>query len=190
MATATLPLPTPAVGLMTAEEFFAHHAHPRKELWRGRLVEYPDMPSLRHGQVCSRAGRLIGNFVEDNNLGQTMSNDSHIVVKRNPDTVLGPDLCYFSYERMPKGPAPDTLSELIPELTVEVRSPSNTWTKIFGKVGDYLAAGVTAVLVLDPDGMTASVYRASGQVIHHTGDQLDLADVLPGFVVPVRRFFE
>jgi len=175
---------------MTAEEFFAHHARANTDLRRGRLVEYPIMPSLRHGQVCLKAGRLIGNYAADNNLGQVMSNDSHIVVKRNPDTVLGPDLCYFSYERMPKGPAPDGLSELTPELTVEVRSPSNTWTTIFGKVGDHLAAGVTAVLVLDPDGMTASVYRASGQVIHHTGDQLDLADVMPGFKLPVARFFE
>jgi len=189
-ATATAPPPAAPTGLMTAEEFFAHHARPNTVLRRGRLVEYPDMPSLRHGQVCSKAGRLLGNFADDNNLGQVMSNDSHIVLKRNPDTVLGPDLCYFSYERMPKGPAPDKLSELIPELVVEVRSPSNTWTAIFGKVGDYLAAGVTAVLVLDPDGLAASVYRASGQVIHHTGDTLDLADALPGYTVPVRNFFE
>jgi Uma2 family endonuclease len=90
---------------------------------------------------------------------------------------------------MPKGPAPDGFSELIPELVVEVRSPSNTWTAIFDKVGDSLAAGVTAVLVLDPDGMTASVYRASGQVIHHVGDAVDLADALPGYTAPVAKFF-
>lgn len=180
----------PAVGLMTAEEFMARHARPRMELRRGRLVAYPDMPSLRHGQVCSRADRLIGNFADERNLGQVMSNDPHVLVKRNPDTVLGPDLCYFSFAKLPQGPAPDGVSDLVPEMVLEVRSPSNTWTAIFGKIGDYLAAGVLLVVVLDPDGMTASTYRASGQTICHTGDQLDLSDVMHGFAVPVRRFFE
>lgn len=45
-------------------------------------------------------------------------------------------------------------------------------------------------LVLDPDGMTASVYRASGQVIRHTGDTVDLTDALPAFAPPVKAFFE
>jgi hypothetical protein len=89
MATETLTPPAAPAGLMTAEEFFAHHARPNAILRRGRLVEYPVMPSLRHGQVCLKAGRLLGNFADDNNLGRVLSNHPHIVVKRNPDTVLG-----------------------------------------------------------------------------------------------------
>ena len=191
MSTAAAPVPpAPAKKLVTAEEFLERYAHRYAELIDGGLVEF-GMPSLRHGEVCSRVDRLIGNFVEDRQLGRTMANDPHILISRNPDTVRGPDVCYFSFARLPPGPAPDGVSELVPELTVEVRSPSNTWTQIFGKIGDYLRVGVTAVLVLDPDGLTASVYRAdTGQQIFHTGDELTLPDVLPGFAVPVKRFFE
>ena len=191
MATALLTAPTTQATphLVTAEEFVDKYSHDYAELIDGVLKER-GMPSLRHGQVCLKAGRLIGNFVEDRQLGHTMSNDSHILIRKNPDTVRGPDLSYYSFQRLPPGPAPEGLSDVVPELVVEIRSPSNTWMAIFSKVGDYLQAGVTAILVLDPDGVTASVYRGTGQVILHAGDTLTLPDVLPGFAVPVAKFFE
>jgi Uma2 family endonuclease len=180
----------PSQRLITAEEFVEKYSHQYAELIRGELKEY-GMPSGRHGQVCLKTGRLIGNYVEQHNLGHTCSNDTSLLIRRNPDTVRGPDICYFSFSRIPPGPLPETVLEAIPELTCEVRSPSNTWTEIFGKIGDYLRRGVTAVLVLDPDGLTASVYRESnGQVVFHMGDTLTLPDVLPGFAVPVAKFFE
>lgn len=190
VSTAAAAAAPTAKTLITAEEFLARYAHRYAELIDGELVE-EGMPSLRHAQVCSKTNRLIGNFVEQHQLGQTFTNDPHILIHRNPDRMRGPDVCFFTFATLPPGPAPDGVSELVPELTVEVRSPSNTWTQIFGKIGDYLQVGVKAVLVLDPDGLTASVYRAdTGQQIFHTGDELTLPDVLPGFAVPVTRFFE
>ncbi|MBX3399078.1 MAG: Uma2 family endonuclease [Gemmataceae bacterium] len=191
MTGATLSPPSTQVipQLVTAEEFVEKYSHDYAELIDGVLKEH-GMPSLRHGQVCLKAGRMIGNFVEERQLGHTMSNDSHILIRKSPDTVRGPDLSFYSFQRLPPGPAPEGLSEVVPELVVEVRSPSNTWMAIFSKVGDYLQAGVTAILVLDPDGLTASVYRGTGQVILHAGDTLTLPDVLPNFAVPVAKFFE
>lgn len=181
--------PAPGPTLITAEQFMEKYAGLNIDLVRGQLKEY-GMPSGRHGEVCSKATRLIGNHVEDGQLGRTMSNDTHILTRRNPDTVRGVDLCYFSFSRMPPGPAPEGVCEVPPELCVEVRSPSNTWSAIFVKVGEYLSIGVTAVLVLDPDGQTASVYRDNGnQQILTVADTLTLPDVLPGFAVQVRRFF-
>ncbi len=187
--TITTPMP-PAAAPVTAEEFVERYSHQYAELIDGNLVEY-GVPSGRHGQICSKADRLIGNFVEQHNLGHTLSNDTSILIRRDPDTVRGPDLAYFSYGRIPPGPIPEGLVEAIPELVAEVRSPSNTWTEIFGKIGDYLKRGITAVLVLDPDGLTASVYRATnGQEVFHAGDTLSIPDFLPGFAVPVAKFFE
>ncbi len=195
MSTAALHVPPvkltiPAVPSVTAEEFVDRYSHQYAELIDGVLVEF-GMPSGRHGQVCSKADRLIGNFVEQNQLGHTLSNDTSILIRRDPDTVRGPDICFIGYDRLPPGPIPEGVIQAIPQLVAEVRSPSNTWTDIFGKIGDYLKRGVTAVLVLDPDGMTASVYRGSnGQEVFHAGDTLELPDVLPGFAVPVKQFFE
>jgi hypothetical protein len=45
--------------------------------------------------------------------------------------------------------------------------------------------------VLDAASTSASVYRALElQQIFHNGDELVLPDVLPGFLVAVRRLFE
>lgn len=173
---------------MTVEEFMEKYAHLNADLVRGQLKVYP-MSTGRHAEVCSKADRYIGNFVEDNNLGRTLANDPRIFIRRNPDSARGPDVCYYSFERMPPGPAPATFLETPPDLCVEVRSPSNTWSDIFAKVGDYLSVGVTAILVLDPDTQTASVYRGTGQQILTAADTLTLPDVLPGFSVPVARFF-
>lgn len=183
------PAPAPRPTLITEEEFLEKYAHRYADLVDGHLVEF-GMPNQRHGEVCSEAHYLLTHFVKERQLGRTLSNDAHVRISQNPDKVRGPDISYFSFARMPRGPAPNGPSDIIPELCVEVRSPSNTWMDIFGKTLDYLRIGVSVVLVLDPDTQTASVYRSdSGQHIFNADDELTLPDVLPGFAVPVRRFF-
>ena len=57
MSTASVTTPT----LMTAEEF-AQRPDPGypEELVRGRIVPMP-MPKPRHGEICNKAGRILGN---------------------------------------------------------------------------------------------------------------------------------
>jgi hypothetical protein len=47
-------------------------------------------------------------------------------------------------------------------------------------------------VVLDPRIEAATVYCGNDELPQrfHNGDELTLPDVLPGFAVPVRRFFE
>jgi Uma2 family endonuclease len=100
-------------------------------------------------------------------------------------------VCFFSYERLPKGPVPGGLLNVAPDLVVEVRSPSDGWNDVFIKVGEYLSAGVRVVVVLDMTTRSASVYRKDEfQQIFDNGDSLLIPDVLPGFTAPVARFFE
>ncbi|HLQ47317.1 MAG TPA: hypothetical protein VK137_21410, partial [Planctomycetaceae bacterium] len=59
--------------LMSADEFWALPPSRRPtELVRGRVVSRP-VPGPRHGQVCGRVDRLIGNFVDQNNLGHVLT---------------------------------------------------------------------------------------------------------------------
>jgi Uma2 family endonuclease len=183
------PTGTPAP-LMTAAEFTARYANIHAELVKGIVKEYP-VPWPRHGKLCSRIDRLIGNHVEANDLGHVMCNDSWIKTGSNPDTVRGADVCFFSYERLPKGAVPEGLLPVAPDLVVEVRSPTDRWNAIFAKVSEYLSAGVRVVVVLDPATASASVYRMEElQQIFHNSDGLALPDVLPGFSVVVSRLLE
>ncbi len=180
---------TAAPPLLTAEEFTSRYADRHAELVKGVVKEYP-MPFQKHGAVCSRAVVLIGSFVDTHDLGRTTTCDSWVKVASNPDTVRGADVCYFSYERLPKGDVPDGLLAVSPDLVVEVRSPSDRWKDVKEKIDEYLAAGVRAVVFLDPPAAAATVYRTDEfPQTFHNGDELTLPDVLPGFAVPVSRLF-
>lgn len=168
--------------LITADEFWALPKSRRPmELIRGR-IEYRNVPGPRHGQLCGRAVHFMMSFVESHQLGHVLCNDSGVVTEQDPDTVRGMDVCFYSYARLPKGPLPAKYVDVVPELVIEVRSPDDRWKRILRKVAEYLEAGVTIVCVLDPKTESAHVYSAD--------DALTFPEVLPGFSVPVRRFFE
>lgn len=177
--------------LMTADEFWALPDSDRPmELVRGR-ISYMNMPGPRHGQVCGRTDRIIGNFVDQHDLGHVLTCDSGVLTEHDPDTVRGMDVCFYSFARLPKGPLPARYVDVVPELIVEVRSPDDRSARILKKISEYLEAGVTAVCVLDPKTETAHVYLANDTDYTVKGDEeLTFPDILPGFSVPVRRFFE
>jgi Uma2 family endonuclease len=81
---------------------------------------------------------------------------------------------------------------VVPELIVEVRSPSDRWSKVLEKVTEYLKAGVVAVIVVDPQSLSVQVHRDTDQMPQtlRDTDELALLDLLPGFSVPVKRLFE
>jgi Uma2 family endonuclease len=183
------PAPTPPA-LLTAEEFAQQYADRRAELVRGRVVELP-MPQMKHGKVCYRVTMALGTFVEPRDLGHVMTNDSWVVTKRGPDTVRGSDILFVSYARLPKGKVPEGLLNVVPELVFEVRSPSDLWTDVIAKMLEYLSAGVSVVVILDPKTESASVFRPNDrQDVIEADGTLTIPDVLPGFAVPVRTLFE
>lgn len=178
--------------LLTADEFGRRPdpGYP-EELIRGRIVAMP-MPKPRHGEICGQAYFLIRAHVEQHGLGRVLSNDSGVVTERGPDTVRGADVAYYSYERLPKGPLPDRYLDVAPDLIVEVLSPSDRWPRVLQKVGEYLAAGVSIVVVLDDDTRTAHVIGVAGPFPRLSAeDELTLPTIFgDDFRVPVRRFFE
>jgi Uma2 family endonuclease len=177
--------------LLTAEQYGRLPSDDYSELVKGRIVRMtPNYPY--HGYVCCEMLFRLRQFLEQHSLGRVFSNDSGVITERDPDTVRGADLAYYSFGRLPPGEIPQgDYFAVLPELVVEVRSPSDRWRKVIVKVGEYLTAGVTAVLVLDPQTKSAQVYRDEGlPQTFGPDDTLTLPDVLPGFEVVVRRVFE
>jgi Uma2 family endonuclease len=195
MSTSTAPLPAPAPATpppMTLDEFLRKYGGRYVEVIDGVVKEIP-MPQPLHGRVCVKAGRFLDEFVENNQLGVVCSNDTFVLIRKDPLQVRGADVVYWSKAKAPAGVPREGMITAAPDLCVEVVSPTNTWSEVFTKVGEYLGIGVPAVVVLDPDTNTASVYRnqpGHAQQIFNKGDTLTIPDVLPGFAVPVARFFE
>ena len=183
------PVSTPS--LMTAEEFLTQHGHESGvELVKGRVVRLP-MPGGKHGFVCVNAAFLLRLFLRDQPIGRVMANDTYVKTGEKPDSFRGADVCFLSYERLskeqevPDGPIP------APDLVIEVKSPTDRLKQLSDKAYEYIDAGVAVVVVLFPETRTAAIYRSEQLPVPLAStDELTLPDVLPGFSVPVSRFFE
>jgi Uma2 family endonuclease len=182
---------TVADKLLTAEEFgdLPDNGQPA-ELVRGRIVPL-NMPRPRHGAICSNTDYLLRRHLEDHPTGRVMTNDTGVVTQRDPDTVRGADIAYYSFARVPPGPLPRTYLAVAPELVFEVRSPGDRWADVTTKTGEYLRCGVLAVCVLDEQTETAVLFTADGPPQTFTRDEEpSFPDILGDFRVPVHRFFE
>jgi Uma2 family endonuclease len=172
--------------LLTAEEFFLLPGPPdgsQQELVKGEIVTMPP-PGGLHGVSCNKAGRRLGNFVEDHARGTVTSNDTGFITERAPDSVRGPEIAYWSTERLPVVPV--GYIEIAPDMLVEVLSPSNTWKQIRAKLQEYFARGVRVVWVIAPEDRTLTIYRTAdeGRVLHETATVTG-EEVLPGFTCRV-----
>ena len=177
---------------MTADDFLRMYGDESGvELVKGQIVRLP-MPGALHGEVCLTAGTIVRDFVKSRRLGRVMSNDTFVKTRTNPDGCRGADVVFIGYATLPADAATPNGALTPPlELVIEVRSPSDSLNDLTLKAAEYIGAGVKVVLVLDPNLEAAAVYRVDEfpQRLHN-GDELVLPDILPGFAVPVKRFFE
>src|SRR5207249_1860270 len=120
-------------GLMTAEEFYRRaNELGRSELLDGKVVQL--MPAGRpHNQTIAVLTFYLQGFVQSGGLGEVLAGDTGILLRRNPDRVRAPDVCFFVAGRLPAEDAPGWL-EVIPDLVVEVISPNDTVTEVQEKV--------------------------------------------------------
>ena len=90
--------------LVTAEEYLKIPEDGRlTELVRGRIVEM-NRPFTSHGYFCGQVAFLLTHHVKEHGLGRIVTNDAGVVTQRDPDTVRGPDVAYYSYRRIPLRP--------------------------------------------------------------------------------------
>jgi Uma2 family endonuclease len=188
---ATLETPV-AERLLTIEEYAKLPDNGmRTELVRGRVVTL-NLPTPWHGFVCGKVVLIIGGFADEHDLGYSITNHAGIITERDPDSLRGADFAFYSYGRVPKSSlAKKGYLNVAPDLAVEVKSPDDRWKDILTKVAEYLNAGVSVVCVLDPERSTLTVYQPDHPEQElQADDTLTFPDVLPGFSVIVRRFFE
>ena len=190
MATAKPTTRTAGPELLTANDLLSlHEQGVRGELVRGVFTE--TMPAgHRHGKVVARLTRRLGNFVEPQNLGELTASDAGVSLGRNPDTVREPDIAYFSTQKIPPGTDIPGYSEVVPDLVVEVVSPSNTHREVSDKALMWLHFGVSLVWVVDSNRRVVEVHREGHEVATlNANDALDGLDVLPGFSCAVSDIF-
>jgi Uma2 family endonuclease len=162
----------------------------RYELDNGRLVIMAP-PGDLHGAVELNIGTELKVQGQRRGLGKARSGDVGVVLRRDPDRVVGADAVFVATGSLPIRRSPEGYLETIPDLVVEVRSPNDTGPEVLDKVREYLEAGVKVVWVADPAVQTITAHRRDQEPqVFHAADTLAVEDIIPGFRALVEDLFE
>ena len=104
------------------------------------------MQTLLASELCT----FLRGFTRDNSLGVVVT---EMLFLLNEQTKLQrrPDIAFVSYSRWPEETVDSSAAwDVVPNLAVEVVSPSNSSDEIDGKLTEYLEAGVELVWVIHP----------------------------------------
>ncbi len=178
-----------ATSRYTPEDLLRMPDGDRFELVGGELVERN--MGYESSVVGGRLYRLLSNHCADHQLGEPAPADaSYQCFPDDPDKVRKPDVSLVLAGRLPAGVLPRGHCRVAPDLAVEVVSPNDAFSDVEAKVGEYLAAGVRLVWVIDPPTRVVLVYRPDGTGARlRDGDELSGEDVVPGFRCRVGDLF-
>ena len=157
------------------------------ELVRGVLTEQMPPPGDGHGEVTWRFAAALGKYSDDRDYGFVREN-AGFRLESDPDTVRAPDVAWIAPGRITE--AIPGYQAVVPDLAVEIKSPSDTPRDVAERAQLWLGFGSQEVWYGDPERTTVTRYRP-GQEPEVLGedDVLDGGDLLPGFSVPVWRLF-
>ena len=128
------------------------------ELVKGVFVPMPP-PGYEHGETVINIGSLFKEATRTEG-GHAMGGEIGVFTERNPDTVRGLDVAWISDERFAKITSKSYL-DVMPELVVEVMSPSNRWTEMQDKIDEYFAAGAQLVWIVYPKRQQVYVFESA-----------------------------
>lgn len=151
------------------------------------VPEEKEMPGARHSGISTRLGRKLGNFIEENNLGEIYQEASFQIGMQERI----PDLAFIPLDRLPSEGEPETKWLILPDLAVEVVSPSDYYEKVHAKAMEYLTAGVKVVWIISPENQTITVYRSATNIMAFPPEsELTCEDLFPGFRCQLSDIFK
>lgn len=176
--------------LVTADELAAMGSEAPYELIEGELHEVS--PSgLGPSVISQNIGAWLTLFVREHQLGIVSGEGGGFLLRRNPDTVVAPDLAFIREERIPDEYDINPFFPGSPDLAVEVVSFFDAPADVLRKLALYAAAQVPLVWVVNPTRRAITIHTL-GEPPRTIGehDVLDGGDVIPGFEVSVSEIFK
>ena len=161
------------------------------EIIDGQKMEKPTMGRIQI-VVAGLLVQILGGFVRANRLGRVMP-EMLFRIDPNGRRMRSPDVAFVSYSRWPQDRKVDSGDgfDVVPELAIEVISPSNKATEVTAKIREYFQAGVLRVWVVYPADRLVYIYESPKKnIILGQGDDLDGGDLLPGFRLSLAELFE
>jgi Uma2 family endonuclease len=164
------------------------------EVVNGTIVENEPMSGYA-SEIANRLRDELSDAARRTGRGRTrMDMLFRVPVPRDRSRQREPDVAFISYDRWPEErplPYSGAPVDVVPDLVVEVASPSNRAEEMLLKGLDYLRAGVRLVWLVYP--LAQHIYAYSHEKerprLFTETDVLDGGDVLPEFSLPVAALF-
>jgi Uma2 family endonuclease len=158
------------------------------EFIQGQVIMHSPVLN-RHLMATQRTYDLISGYVRVRNFGIVRVEKAMTSFPRND---YEPDVMFFGQAKAALID-PDTLKFPIPDLIVEVLSPSTESRDRGIKFQDYAVHGVGEYWIVDPVAESVEVFHLDGRGYPPVEKQTDgmlVSEVITGFEVPVRALFD
>jgi Uma2 family endonuclease len=177
------PVPPPANLSIADDELY--------EIIDGRRVGLPPM-GIRAAWIATLLVEHLSHFGRAQNLGRTVG-EGLFRLTLPIDRNRRPDVAFVAYDRWAKSrplPESDNAWDVLPNLVVEVISPTDLAEDVQVKVVEYFQAGVSLLWVIYPRTRQVHVYESLSSIRGLSrADELDGGKVLPGFRLPLTELF-
>jgi Uma2 family endonuclease len=168
----------------------------RYEIIDGELV-IAASPIPTHQWILANLFRALDPFVRERRLGMLLFAPLDIIIKKEPLRTRQPDLLFLSAERsgITEGTQLRGMQPLqhVPDLIVEILSPSNSRRELAEKLEDYQTIGVRECWIVSPEAQTVEVIRLAPegmQTLDIFGTGMTLrSELLQGLALSVAEVF-
>jgi Uma2 family endonuclease len=160
------------------------------EVVDGKIVE--KILGVFEADIATLLIRFLAPFVAAHRLGRVLG-ETIFRIDQAKNLQRRPDVAFVSDARWPAHRKPPKVAvwDMVPDLAIEIVSPSNTADHVQEKIHEYFTAGVSRVWVVYPGQQEVYVYATATQVqIVPLGQDLDGGELVPGFRLPLTVLFE
>lgn len=173
---------------ITTDEFFKMPETNRPQELIFGVVREPPAPTYGHQRKVFRLAVVLDAHVRDHALGEVCVSPLSVVLDREADLVVEPDIIFISSHRLKI--AGDRVWGA-PDLIVEVASPSTEHHDRTLKLAWYRKYGVRECWLVYPrDGRIDVVDCATETKVSFAGDAPIRSKVLPDFAAPASECFK
>ncbi|MFL9817623.1 Uma2 family endonuclease [Tolypothrix campylonemoides VB511288_2] len=143
-------------------------------------------------EVGLEFARQLANWVRPRKLGRVTGSSAGFILPTTKEQgerdLRAPDVSFVKADRLKK--TKRDFVELVPDLTVEVKSKTDRIKVLVEKIQLFLELGSTVGILIDPDERTVTVYRlAQSPTVLRDSDRLTLPDLLPGWELTVSELW-
>jgi len=182
--------------LYTVDDVWRLSQQPENEHKHFYLIDgelFWDMPpGFLHGHIAGLIFHYFLLFAAKHDLGKPTVESGYYTAD-DRSTLLAPDVAFVSKEKIPLA-NPTQLLAAMPDLAVEIQSPSNSLAELRRKAAVYLTNGTEIVWLVLPERAGVEVWRldADGEpasdFVARDGS-LTGEPVLPGFALDLQKLF-